>query len=179
MEPLEYELNDTPFAKTGAVELRVKRCLLSAVIKQTNKSLPSRRGIQSTAHFKKKRKKERNDSVPRSLHIRSPVLIPALNSQSNLKSAVPLKQYCLMQIAPAEPRLNSPLLLYSTLSANVPAWPRCTGSMVSMEQSGIDRRRRGGMKMSNMCMCNGEQMRAPLVAGDCQRRQVYKERRLI
>lgn len=84
-----------------------------------------------------------------------------------------------MQIAPTEPQLHSPssLLLYSTLSANVPTWPRCTGSMVSMEQSGIDRWRNGGMKMSNMC--NGEQMRAPLIASDCQQRQVYKERRLI
>lgn len=47
-------------------------------------------------------KKERG-SVSRSLHIRSPVLIHALNSQSNLKSAVPLKQYCLMQIATVKP----------------------------------------------------------------------------
>lgn len=42
--------------KIGAFQLCMKQCLLSIIIKQTNKSFPLQRGIQSTAHFKKRKK---------------------------------------------------------------------------------------------------------------------------
>lgn len=107
----------------------------SVSIIQTNKTFPVWRGNQSTADSKKEW-----GPIPRSLYIRSSVLILALNSQSNLKSAVLLKQYCLMQIATVKPLgfiphpyLCSPMLYWILCQPD--ASQHQVGSMVSMKQS--------------------------------------------